>query len=144
MVPTIDISLIGIVLAIWGAIKALAHIFMAGLNWVNQHALAVFLGSKFWATAFFIAAFAVVMVLEASLINLFLGLLGSLIVNTIPIGAMAEVFKFCACVFPLDIIAECLSFFFAGLSTVFIAENYAMWWIRILGVFQGLARAFKT
>lgn len=56
MLPTIDISLIGILLAIWNVFKVIWDYTSKAFNWITQKALAVLIGSKFWATAAFLIA----------------------------------------------------------------------------------------
>lgn len=144
MLPTIDISLIGILLAIWNVFKVIWDYTSKAFNWIMQRALALYLGSKFWATTFFLAAFATCMVLQSLLISSILSLLGTFVVGSISVDSVRQSLIYAATIFPVDILVDVASFFVSGLISVVIAENYAMWWIRILGVFHGLTRAFKT
>lgn len=55
MLPTIDISLIGVLLAVWNVVKIIWDYTSKALNWLMQQALALLIGSKFWATVAFLA-----------------------------------------------------------------------------------------
>lgn len=60
MLPTIDISLIGIILAVWNVFKVIWDYTSKAFNWITQQALALLIGSKFWATAAFLVAAGVI------------------------------------------------------------------------------------
>lgn len=144
MLPTIDISLIGILLAIWNVFKVIWDYTSKAFNWIMQRALALYLGSKFWATTFFLAAFAVVIALESALISFLVEKLGEFAVSNIPAEGVRNSLVMAATLFPVDVLVEVASFFVSCLTAQIVAENYAMWWIKVLGVWQGLSRSFKT
>lgn len=75
MLPTIDISLIGIILAVWNVIKIIWDYTSKALNWITQRALALIIGSKFWATAAFLVAAGVLISVISTIIDRVLNLL---------------------------------------------------------------------
>lgn len=69
MLPTIDISLIGILLAAWNVIRIIWDYTSKAFNWIMQRALALFIGSKFWATAAFLVAAAVLIGIVSTILQ---------------------------------------------------------------------------
>lgn len=60
MLPTIDISLIGVIVAIWNVVKVIWDYTSKAFMWIMHQALALLIGSKLWATAAFLAVALVV------------------------------------------------------------------------------------
>lgn len=69
MVPVFDISLIGTLTAIWGVLKVVLSSVGKGLDWIAKKALSALVGSKFWATAFFLGLAAIVITAFYSILS---------------------------------------------------------------------------
>lgn len=142
MIPTIDISLIGIVGAIWVGLKAIAHYFSVGLQFVLSNVVAFIAGSRLWCTIFFVAAVAALVVLYAYLIRLIMTNIASFAVSLLPHQVSTTV-AIMARYFPFDPIFDLISSAFGGLAVSYTVQNYALWYIKLQGVYSALSRAFK-
>lgn len=143
MVPTIDFSLIGVVLAIWSGIKFIWDACTKALNWITQRALSLMIGSKIWATAFFLASWGIIVALLGTVTNFLLGKLASFAVSQIPVAGVRESLLFLGTRLPLSEISSVFTFAFAGRVSVLLAQQYSGWWMGIISVYKALSRGFK-
>lgn len=90
MLPTIDISLIGIILAVWNVIKVIWDYTSKAFNWIMQRALALFIGSKFWATAAFLVAAGVIIGFSTSFLS---AIADKVLASVFPSGSLNSQFS---------------------------------------------------
>lgn len=143
MLPTIDISLIGVLLAIWNVFRVIWDYTSRAFNWITQRALALLIGSKLWATAFLVAAVASLLVLLNTVFTFVISFLGTLAVNALPVDNVRDSLKFAAFIFPVDELLSVLTMVFTGLTAVFASEHLTGWWLSLLRLFGLISRSHK-
>lgn len=143
MLPTIDISLIGILLAVWNVIKVIWDYTTQAFNWITQRALAVFLGSKFWATAFFIVIAVSLLSLLSTLLTAVSNHLLSLIVpsvNNIP----SSVVKLACFLFPIHEATDLILFCLSSYGVYFLVINLDFSRRALQRIFTFVSQSWKT
>lgn len=131
MLPTIDISLIGVLLGIWSVFKTIWTYATQALNWITQRALAYIIGSKIWATAVFLVVSIALIAGITALLSTVLSYVGQLAVSTLGIP---------------DKVVDLLSLYadFDKLTTLFstLISSWTVYFV-VCGTQYGLSRAVK-
>lgn len=135
MVPVFDISLVGTVTAVWAAAKVIFSTIGRGLDWIAKKALSALVGSKFWATAFFVG-------LAGAVISVFYGLLSLASSAILPslsasLSFTHETFTILSYLVRLDSLVSFLNFL-ASLLMSYLAIT------KINFVFRGMLTLYKT
>lgn len=143
MLPTIDFSLIGVVLAIWQVLKFVFTHLLTALEWVSHKMIAVLVSSKVWGTIFFVGFYLLLSVLLARLMTSLTSRIARIIISTIPNSNVQKSFDFISCLSPFRYVAEVFAFFASCFVNYRVAQQYVIWYCRIRHMYSELSRAWK-
>lgn len=144
MLPTIDLSLIGILLIIWNVIKTIWQYVWGAIVWAKDHAIALMIGSKIWASATFFALTVVVMAGTSYVLQYISGWVAQMLINSLPVASIRQALIFIGTVIPFAPLLRLLSTFFVGWAYIFTLQNYAIWYIKLVGWLNGVKSSWKT
>lgn len=143
MLPTIDFSLIGVVLAIWQVLKFVFSHVLTALEWVSHKMIAVLVSSKIWGTAFFIGLFLLFSVLLGRLLNYVASRILQIAIAQIPSQNVQRSFNFIATLSPMTYVADLLSYFASCFTNYRVAQRYVAWYCRMRHAYSDLSKAWK-
>lgn len=142
MLPTIDISLIGVILAIWAVLKTVWGFFCGALDWITQRALALVIGSKLWATAAFVAVAIVIIGALSSIWSLVLDLVGEYVIPQASLPS--DVLSIIALYVDLAELQGLLSFALACWTSYYVIGGVLAGTRVAREIFTLLSRSWKT
>lgn len=144
MIPTIDISFIGICVAIWTVLKTALGWVMHGINFISQKALALLIGSKFWATLAFLVAYLAVCRLVVYVVTLAASYVLDLVFSHVDYGIIRASLNYLGTVLNLRRVAQTITFFFAMFVSYRLFQARILWFSQLYSKFMGLLKSWKT
>ena len=142
MLPTIDFSLIGVVLAIWSVIKVIWDWVCKAFDWITQRALALLIGSKFWATAAFIVTGIVIITAFSTIYNKIFELSSSLVISAVDVPS--SVFNFLSLYVDFADLRSLCAFIVSSWTTYFIVCGTVAGLEKARSIFTLLSQSWKT
>lgn len=142
MLPTIDFSLIGVVLAIWSVIKVIWGWVCKAFDWITQRALALLIGSKLWATAAFIVTGIVIITAFQTLYDKIFEFTSSLVLSSVEVPS--PIANLMSLYIDFSDLRSLCAFIVASWTTYFIVCGTVSGLEKAKFIFSLLAQSWKT
>lgn len=144
MLPTIDLSLIGILLIIWNVIKTIWGFIWGAIKWTKDAVASAILGSKLWATVAFLAVSLTVVGLVSVVISAVINWVAGLVYSSLTLSVLSDTIQLVSTIFPLSAVSRVISVYAGCLFFMFTLKKYCFWYSRVCYILTHLKSSWKT